>query len=309
MDPGQERRGLVALWRCCLLFGGCCAVSACAMAPPATAYQLAEFGTLHGTHRFLGTFSVRKHRAELHIGRGQRAGIGASYSSPGRIDGTRVRARFGGLGLVDVSFEQEGETVVRPPPPSCEGAPRTIRSGSFVGTIRFDGERGFSTVDAARASGTLKTVPEWTCPRPGRRRPGGAVASVDTSPAVLEARGGPLARRVALRAVAAHEEDESDSLLFSAGRLEARPRLRIDRYAYAFSSRGSAFEFDQGLSWATLAPPPPFDGSARFTRDAGDPRWTGSLTVDLPGVGPVRLGGEDFTARLYRGQAEDDPGY
>jgi hypothetical protein len=307
MGPG-ERSGVAALWRCCLLLG-CCAAAVCAMSASAAAFQVAELGTLHGTHRFLATFSVSKHRAELHVGRGQRVGIGASYSSPGRIDGTWVRARFGSLGLVEVSFEQEGETVVRPPPPSCEGAPRTIRSGSFVGTIRFDGERGFTTVDAARASGTLKTVPEWTCSRPGQRRAGGAVASIDTSPAVLEARGGPPAKRVGLRAVAAHEEDESDTLLFSAGRLETRPRLRIDRYAYAFSSRGSGFEFDQGLSWATLAPPPPFDGSATFTRDASGPRWIGSMTVDLPGAGPIRLAGEDFSARLYRGQAEDDPGY
>ncbi len=309
MDPGEERGGLVALWRCCLLLGCCCAVLVYATAPSATAYQLAEFGPLRGTHRFLGAFSVSKHRAELHIGRGQRVGTGVSYSSPGHIDGTRVRARFGGLGLVDVSFEQEGETVDRPPPPSCEGAPKTIRSGSFVGTIRFDGERGFSTVDASRSSGTLKTVPEWTCPRPGRRRRGEAVASIDTSPAVLEARGDQPAGRVGLRAVAAHEEDGRDSLLFSAGRSEARPRLRIERYAYAFSSRGGAFEFDQGLSWATLAPPPPFDGSATFTRDADGSHWIGSLTVDLPGAGPVHLAGEDFSTRLHRGRPEDDPGY
>lgn len=307
MGPG-ERSGVAALWRCGLLLG-CCAAAVCAMSASAAAIETAELGTLRGTHLFLANFSVSGHRAELHVGRGQQVGTGVSYSSPGRIDGTRVRARFGGLGLVEVSFEQEGETVVRTPPPSCEGAPRRIRSGTFVGTMRFAGERGFTTIHATRASGRLKTVPEWTCRRPGRYRAGRAVASIDTEPAVLEARGGPPARRAGIRAVAAHEEDERDSLLFSAGCVETRPRLRIDRYAYAFSSNGSGFEFDQGLSWATLTPPPPFDGSATFTRDPGGPRWVGSLTVDLPGVGPVPLAGEDFSARLYRGQAEDDPGY
>lgn len=303
LETGRKRRHCLLLL-CCLAIAG--------IAPAyASAFQLAEFEALHGTNRFQIGITVKGHRARLAAARIKfskvlYSAVAAQYVSRGRIDGDRVRARFGGRGLVDVHFEQEGEAVLRTPPPRCKGASRTIRSGVFVGTIRFRGERGFTVLDVGRVKGKLKTIPDWKCPGPSGSRAG---PSIDTSPALLEAKAGRRGWRTLFRAVAARAPDEEAETLFSGGRIEARPGMRVRRYGVAISSNDRTFTFDPGLSQATLDPPPPFAGFATFTRGIDAPIWRGPLTVDLPGAGSVRLAGNDFTARLYRGEASDSPGY
>jgi len=296
---------------CCVLLASFGALAS-AMPAPAVAFQLAEF-TLRGSHRVPIAFQLRGRTARLATGRTRYKppvywGIGVAYISSGNIVRDRVRARFGGRGRINVKFKQAGKTVRRTPPRHCKGSPKTTRTGTFVGTIRFRSERGFTAVDVSRAHGKLRTVPHWDC---GNRRPPPerGTASIDTSPAVLEAKGGRRGKRVYFRAAAARAPEEKGETLFSAGRVEVRPRMRIERYAFAYSFKDSTFVFDQPLNLARIEPPYPFHGSAAFKRGIAGPHWTGSLMVELLGAGPVRLADNDFSARLYRGQAEDSPGY
>ena len=54
------------------------------------------------------------------------------------------------------------------------------------------------------------------------------------------------------------------------------------------------FSFDESLSSATITPPAPFTGTGTFQRNTGgSTTFTGSLTVQMPGLGSVPLtGGE-----------------
>lgn len=60
-----------------------------------------------------------------------------------------------------------------------------------------------------------------------------------------------------------------------------------------------SFEYDPKARTATVRPPAPFSGVAQFHRNAKPShRWTGDLTVDLPGREDVKLAGAGFRARL-----------
>jgi hypothetical protein len=88
--------------------------------------------------------------------------------------------------------------------------------------------------------------------------------------------------------------------LFVAGVQEQRKRLLVSRYAFE-SGADQAFEVDESLTAATVAPPEPFAGSAIFQRNAdGSVSWSGSLTVVLPGTARIPLTGPDWRPRLYR---------
>jgi hypothetical protein len=73
----------------------------------------------------------------------------------------RFAASFGKAGRVSVRFKSE--KVRRDPDPSCKGGPQTIRRGTFEGTIRFDGEHGFTRFAARRARGTVEFTPRQVC--------------------------------------------------------------------------------------------------------------------------------------------------
>ena len=59
------------------------------------------------------------------------------------------------------------------------------------------------------------------------------------------------------------------------------------------------FLFDNALSTATVAPSPPFTGSASFQRNPdGTASWTGDLATTFLGLGEVGLAGPAFKASL-----------
>ncbi|HEY5709236.1 MAG TPA: hypothetical protein VIS51_07550 [Solirubrobacterales bacterium] len=285
------------------------------MPGPAAALQRAEFN-LRGDDGFAVIFELRGHRAIFVAGRNREtrytaSGVAAEYITRGNIAHDRVRARFGGRGRIAVRFEQLGETVRRDPPPHCEGAPKVIRRGFFIGTIRFHGERGYTAVDATRAEGKLQIIPPWRCTkRTGVSREARAAAWEEGRPAVLEAEEGQRGRRTLFEVAADRYPDEGEQggTRFLAARFERRPTMRIHRFAYAFGNE-KTFVCDDELTWATVEPPGPFSGSASFLRSARPKTWIGSLSVELPGAGSVPLTGDDYTARFYWGEPEQRPGY
>jgi len=60
-----------------------------------------------------------------------------------------------------------------------------------------------------------------------------------------------------------------------------------------------AFEYDPKVKAATVSPPAPFSGTAHFVRGAKPTnRWTGDLTVDLPGRSGAKLTESQTRAKL-----------
>jgi hypothetical protein len=228
-------------------------------------------------------------------------GNGASsvYTAPPKSAGPgTVDAGLGALGRIAVQFRPSGRRIVSTARRVCGRPLRIVRRlGTFVGTIRFEGEAGYTAVAAASARGSVGTPLPSDCGAPGSS-PGAAVVS---SPSTLLR---PLARGAVLFA-----EDPRRGSRFraapAAGGVSFRARVEernddgvtVVRRAQA-GAPTSAFDFDPALSWAAVRPPAPFSGTARFAARAGT-HWTGSLRVTFPGLS-VPLTGAGFRARLGR---------
>lgn len=234
--------------------------------------------------------------------------LSATYISKGRWEGDRIRARFGSRGRVAVEFRPSGEAKRRQPPRRCEGAPRVTRPGVFLGTIAFNGEGGYTSVDATRARGETRTIPRWKCKRGRGPRKAGAWSAPTPTPLGLD----PEAERftvlgaesddgrTSFAASATRPRGRPGETTFNAVRLELRPSLRVLRSAFAHGT-DETFTFDEALSTASVQPPPPFAGTATFTPGPGGlGSWEGSLSVDFPGAADIPLTGEAFHARLFR---------
>jgi hypothetical protein len=225
---------------------------------------------------------------------------------------TTINASFGRFGAIAVRFIPSGK-VLRAEPPSCSGGSSSsvveTRLGTFVGTIRFRGEDGYTAAHVRRARGG---VGDFNGPlREGQRIP--------CEPSLGEFFGHPEepdgAGLVHLNADDRHRDisfgaspvstgppgSSAQTYSFQGLAIESRGPLTIAR-AIAALGPASDFAFDTSLSSATVTPPPPFTGSATFQRvPGGSPIWAGTLSGPLPGRGEVHLAGSGFTGELRSG--------
>jgi hypothetical protein len=203
----------------------------------------------------------------------------------------RLRADLGAVGGFDLAFRQDGEETVQG---ACGDAIR-FQSGFYEGVFRFAGEEGFARASTSRVRANARLFlglfcdgAEWGEVRPG---PGAGLTARRGSTVTLKAttNGGRSPSR------------------FFAGIRERREGLGIHRSVLATGPPG-AFEFDEALESATVAPPGPFEGEGRFDRAApAANRWVGGLTVDFPGRSDVKLVGRAFAARLFSGRFSGHP--
>lgn len=221
----------------------------------------------------------------------------ASYTVPGRITRRGVVANFGRRGMIDVRFKPGHRSRIETPPNRCRGKPRVKRWGSFVGTIRFSGERGFTRLRVRRAGGSTQVSPRWRCERRGRAGAAGLSASAaksEDASVVWEVAD----RRRGLEASAL--SSAFFGVVFFASLEEKRKRMQIRRSTFV-PAKDRAFVFDESLAIATLRPPRPFAGKGTFRRRPGHPpSWTGSLSLVLPGTTRISLIGKRYRPRLYR---------
>jgi hypothetical protein len=278
-----------------------CAIFACLPASAASARRTAEFH-LQGSNGYAMSFSFSGPEASI-------AAVGvpsplvvvsAAYITQKRFDGDRIRARFGSRGRVAIEFRPSGKATYRRPPRGCEGEPRVTQPGVFVGTIRFRGEGGYTSIDRSRARGEVRTPARWECRRHKRAHEAGLDPEAERFTILDAGAGGyPL---TSFSATASRPKGRSGETMFLASRLEGRPTsMTVIRRVFAHGEDES-FSFDEALSTASVAPPLPFEGSGAFTRDpnGGGGSLVGSLTVDFPGAADVPLAGEDSQARLFR---------
>jgi hypothetical protein len=211
-----------------------------------------------------------------------------------------IEARFPGVGRISVWFRPQGPSRSSQPPsfPGCKSGEIVKQRGYFVGTIRFRGERGYTTAYAKRARGAIETVGKEVCKRSAFDDSDSEPESDRTEFSAYSKSGG---RTVAFSASSVSVSDQTLLTAFSGFIGERRRGMKIFRSTFVSGERAGIVPGDTRpfpLS-ATITPPAPFQGSAEFQRTPeGDSTWTGSLTVPLPGLGRVSLAGPDFTARL-----------
>lgn len=230
-----------------------------------------------------------------------------SYETRGKVTKDGLRVRFGRLGLIDVAFTPTKTLNSTEPSEGCTGEPRTLREGTFAGTIDFTGERNFVRIKAAEAEGTMSVISQWECPE-------------ETNPLARSAR--PLALSSGNEERAASLVVFSDRWTFAAGLHFHRGKARTIFYGFTGESRegmeivrgvvarGGAptFAVDLMAGTATVRPPRPFRGQATLKGGLGDhPRWRSTIRIPFLGAAPINPRGRGLYVELEPGFDFFDP--
>jgi hypothetical protein len=293
---------------------------ACQVSTSSAAEQNSQFGearlSVAGAHRYKISVVISSKGALLVASKRHTAALYRTDQI--RISAGRFYARFGHLGVVSVRFRPHRQERSLSKRSTCNASgARTGSRGIFVGRIRFQGEKNYTSVERSRAHGTVSRG------RNGRRECGRITKS---APTIRTER----RRGFGLRVFSGGR----DLVTFSAGRNSLaefqgwESRVGIPLGLQNLSDRGVPFtalsvEQGKGVEIIRLAagagdkesfvvgdegrvagvrPPAPFVGAAEF-KMCTLKRWTGTLKVMFPGrVQP--LVGRKFTA-LLRPSASD----
>lgn len=230
-----------------------------------------------------------------------------SYEARGKVNRKGLRVRFGRLGLIDVAFTPTKTLNSTEPSEGCTGEPRTLREGTFAGTIEFTGERNYVRIKAAEAEGSMSVISQWQCPE-------------ETTPSPRTAR--PLALSSRSEKRAASLVAFSDRWVFAAGLRFHKGRARTVFYGFTGESRegmeilravvarggASTFAVDLMAGNATVRPPRPFRGQATVKRGRGDrPLWRSTIRMPFLGAASINPRGRDLFVELEPGYDFFDP--
>jgi hypothetical protein len=213
-----------------------------------------------------------------------------------------LHATLGKLGHVSLRFHASGPPKAQQGPAGdCKGRSSTEQKGRFVGSVRFRGERGFTSVRATGANGQIFRSFRQVCKRPHEPR----TASTGRRALSLGAfvKGNPDKASFGAYELAPASSGGSDGVNYAASATEHRGRMTITRSANAFAEPSMFTVSDPSVrsTTASVAPPFPFAGTATLEHDPGTaPTWSGDLRADLPGLGTLPLTGPSFSARLCR---------
>ncbi|MGB7684695.1 MAG: hypothetical protein WBL45_02835 [Solirubrobacterales bacterium] len=200
------------------------------------------------------------------------------------------------MGKVSVRFHPSGR--VKRNPPFCGGRASLTQHGVFSGTIRFEGERGFTRIAVQNARGFVYRSFKETC------KGGSGGGSGDFPFYSLAERGRVQGRTTFFNALKPIDESQfGGSATYLVSQWDKRHGMTSVRVAYV-AADGDTFAIagppTQPES-ATVTPPPPFSGTASFHASPGAlADWEGTLAVELPGVEPVQLTGSQFRPVLCR---------
>lgn len=218
---------------------------------------------------------------------GKRGGV--AYFAPAKVTDTTIDADLGALGRIALEFRANGR---RKSVPGCEPGERsTYAGGSYVGTIEFRGEEGYTAVEADKVPFSPAPLIKLVCGGAsvgeliGSRLPGARLR------ATARLRNGNVSLQV-------NQNRPGARVWVEASIEERRGRIKVAREVELVSP-ASSFDFDPKLRFATFRPPQPFSGVALFLRDAKPAnRWRGNLAIDFPGNSNVVLTGGRFRASL-----------
>ena len=220
----------------------------------------------------------------------------AIYRTGATVTDSSVKADLGELGQIAVRSVRTGRKSFVAT--TCDGKRKhELVATRYEGTIEFLGEEGFTGVNASAAPFDYSPYLQFACAQEGSLPAGGPLPG-----ARLDIHRLPEKNELMLRAT---QKRPSAATTLSVQVDETREGLEITRALDITARSGSgAFGFDSGLRRATLSPPAPFTGHATFHR-TGPPsdRWTGNLTVDLPGDAAYPLTGPALRVSLVRPRA------
>ena len=214
-----------------------------------------------------------------------------SYLAPASATEESFEADLGELGRIAVAFHTTGGA--RNESSVCNKRQSVpVADGYYEGTIEFHGEEGYTEVEASRAKGNASLLLNIVCAAESESGSGPGLPGAE-----LRVRGSRVSSTPSLTVV---ENDPRAPVQLEVNTGEQRGEIAIER-GIRMTARRTAFDYDSKLRTATLQPPSPFSGTARFRRiGRRKSRWSGNLTVDLPGQSGVRLTGRHLRESLFR---------
>jgi hypothetical protein len=216
--------------------------------------------------QFRAKESAHQHDATIAVTRGDAT---ATYHViPETITPRRIVASFEGFGEIDVRFHPSGVTG--------GGRCHPYREGRFSGRIRFEGDDGFTAVDATSAHGEVVRPPPGLClPGLPHGRDEEPLPKLTSLTACDPARG---VLYLALDGLGRRP-------FHVAGTFERVGAVEINRDVTGEGPVGS-FRFKKDLSTARVSPTGLFSGAGSY----GNRELRGDLAVALPGLAePVPL--------------------
>lgn len=233
-----------------------------------------------------------------------------SYEVKGKVTKEGLKVRFGRLGLIDVAFTPTRTLSSTEPSEGCTGEPRTLREGTFTGTIDFAGERSYVRIKASQVEGSMSVISQWQCPEepaPLARtaRPQALISRSEEKAASLLAFGD---RCICTFAAGLRYDEGKARSIFYGFKGESREGMEIVR-AIVARAGASAFAFDLAAGTATVRPPRPFRGQATLKGGNGDrPLWRSTIRMPFLGAASINPQGPDLHVDLDPGYDFFDPG-
>lgn len=210
-------------------------------------------------------------------------------------------------------------TKIDKPKKTCTGDPTTTEEGYFAGSFVFHGERGYTTIQAQRVSGSISHQGATDCQvraHPGRHaespKEAKEIAEIEAESdefrLLAGERGGDLVMHASRSQLPPGSKGTMSTFDVTAEGPDVGP-FHVYRSAFVFDAdRDAASLFltpnqQEPLAEAVIEPPAPFSGSGTFNLESPKKAsWTGDLAVELPGAGKVRLTGDGFYSGLCRGR-------
>ncbi|HVO54878.1 MAG TPA: hypothetical protein VMT37_10750 [Solirubrobacterales bacterium] len=259
----------------------------------------------NGYHLSVFTFSGRgKHSPNVSV-LATKGDYAVQYAVHGRVsaDG-EIDARLPGVGRIAVRFQPtrvRHETVSR----LCHGRASVIQEGVFRGTIAVHGERDYTEVHRRQAPGQVAQSFRQVCHYGPVEKGGGSKRRPKQTILFSQLDHG----RRSLHFYA-FEGDigfarDNPVVQFNASVTRRHHGLFVSSSVTVTGKAGEVSASGPGVApeEAIIEPPAPFQGSATFHLDSPkSSTWTGDLSVELPGIGPVRLAGPKFGASVCAGE-------
>jgi hypothetical protein len=229
----------------------------------------------------------------------------AYYSVPAKVTAERVIAKFGAFGELDYAFRPKGQGSLE-----CLGASDLENEAELEGIFTFTGQNEYVHLEAPRAEGVmhLYPVPKQCSQTRRARRVVRYHPSYSSEGATLQAQARSLGEGKAGEVSIYDGGGRGPHRIVIFGYLgERQEGVNIAR-GVQLAAPSSAFHWNLAAGTASLRPPAPFSGSAKFTRhgDNGHGTWTGSLTIPILGGEPARLAGGKFSAYIHKGVPQDE---
>lgn len=252
---------------------------------------------LKGSHGYSISVLGNGRLVSLTVAKGKSSAV---YTAHGVALGKRIKARFGHLGRLSLRFHPAKPPRLVPlPEGNCHGEGAIVETGMFVGVLTFEGEQGYTGARASRVKGKVVRTLKQTC---SEGEEGKGPSGIDLTILIAGSESPP----VFLTAFkfASNTHSGSDASYFQAAIVESESgRFVVTR---TITAEGDLDAFTSTESKGqptsvTIAPPPPFTGSATYQKVHGlTGTWTGSLTGNFLGRGEVSLAGPEFTAEAAR---------